>query len=132
MRHPKALSWEAKLKAIFDRIDADLEARYGGHFHLRANRPAAGETANPEHDGLFNVGASFTAGFGSKLGRGYLVEMQMATTSRVTDAVRESILDEVAQRLREALPEAFPGKALQISREGSTYKIHGDLSLGKV
>lgn len=132
MRHPKALTWEAKLKAIFDRIDADLEARYGGHFHLRANRPAVGETANPEHDGLFNVGAAFTAGFGSKHGRGYIVEMHMATISRVPDAVREAILDEVAQRLRDALPEAFPGKKLQVSREGAAYKIHGDLSLGKV
>ena len=70
MYHPKMMEWDKKLKAIFDRIDDKLEDRYGELFPLHPTRAERGTTSNKESDGLFNVGASFTAGYGSKLGRG--------------------------------------------------------------
>jgi hypothetical protein len=30
------------------------------------------------------------------------------------------------------LPEAFPGQELKVEKDGSIYKIYGDLSLGEV
>lgn len=132
MRHAKAVAWEDRLKQVFDAIDHRLEEEYGAKYPLHPARKPRGGTSNPEADGLFNVGAVFTAGFGSKHGPGYVVEVQMATLSRVPDAVRREIEERVVVLLREGLAEAFPGRKLDISRDGHVYKIHGDLSLGSV
>jgi hypothetical protein len=129
VRHPKSTAWEARLKAVFDRIDDDLEARYGADYALHPSRPPRGATANREADGLFNVGAAFTPGYGSRHGRGYTVRVHMATLEHVPEAVRTRILDEVVDQLRERLPAAFPDRTLQVSRDGSVYRIHGDLRL---
>ncbi len=130
VRHHKALAWEATLKAVFDEIDHDLEDRFGHLYPLHPARPAHGATANPEESGLFNVGAAFTAGFGSTFGRGYVVQVRMSTLATVSKQVREELENEVARQLRERLPDAFPGKTLHVERDRTGFKIHGDLSLG--
>lgn len=132
VRHHKALAWEATLKDVFDEIDHDLEARFGHRYPLHPARPAHGDTANPAESGLFNVGAAFTAGFGSKHGRGYVVQVRMSTLANVSKQVREELEEEVARQLRERLPEVFPGKTLYVERDKTGFKIHGDLSLGNV
>lgn len=38
----------------------------------------------------------------------------------------------VVERLRQALPEAFPNRELNVTRDGPVFKIHGDLRLGTV
>lgn len=132
VRHHKAIAWEATLKAVFDEIDHDLENRFGHLYPLHPARPAHGETANPEDSGLFNVGAAFTAGFGSLHGRGYIVEVRMSTLASVPGSVRGELEQEVARLLRERLPDAFPGKSLYVEQDKTGFKIFGDLSLGKV
>ncbi len=132
MRHGKAIVWEQKLKTVFDRIDAELEQRYGKEYPLHPNRTELGSTSNPEYDGLFTVSGKFTAGFGSEHGPGYTVDLRVATLSHVPRAVKEQMLDEVIDLLKRYLPDAFPGRELQVSRDGATYKIHGDLSLGSL
>lgn len=132
MRHPKVLAWEHTLKDVFDRIDHELEERYGDRYELHPARPERGATANPEHDGLFNVGASFSAGFGSEHGPGYVVEVRMSTLTRVPRDVRERIEKDVVTLLKRELPRAFPGRELHVKRDGAVYKIHGDLGLGRV
>ena len=129
-RHPKAEEWEERLKAVFDRIDDHLEDRYGHLYPLHPARPSHGRTSNREEDGLFNVGAAFSAGFGSQHGPGYVIEVRMSTLSRISAELREKIENEVAERLREDLPKAFPGRELRVERDGPVYKIFGDLSLG--
>jgi hypothetical protein len=128
-RHPRAVAWEETLKRVFDEIDHALEARYGDRYPLHPNRPVQGATANPEDDGLFNVGAAFSAGYGSDWGRGYVVNVRMVTLSRVTAEVQEQMEDEVASMLRERLPGVFPGRDLRVERDGHVFKITGDLSL---
>ncbi len=130
MRHPKALQWERKLKKVFRRIDARLEAEYGDRYPLHPARPSEGATANPAHDGLFNIGASFSGGFGSEHGAGYVVSVQMATLENVDAAMREKIEQRVATELAAELPKTFPNRELKVSRDGHSFKIHGDLSLG--
>ena len=130
MRHPKTRAWERKLRKVFSRIDERLEDDYGDRYPLHPARPKEGTTANPAYDGLFNVGASFSGGFGSQHGAGYVVNVQMATLEDVDDAVREEIEQRVAAELKSELPKAFPGRRLKVSRDGHTFKIHGDLSLG--
>jgi len=132
LRHWKATEWEGRLREVFDRIDDELEAKYGRQYPLHPARPPAGSTASREADGLFDIGAVFTPGFGSHHGRGYLVEVRLATPAKVPPAVVEQIEEEVVERLKALLPEAFPGRELRVERDGHLYKIIGDLSLGPV
>lgn len=118
------------MKELFDRVDRDLEERYAGRWRLRRNRPARGATSNPEADGLFNVGVFFTPGFGSRLGRGYLVEVVIATDETVPPAERAEVENRVRDLVAAFLPDAFPGRDLSIERDGTMLKIHGDLGLG--
>ena len=53
--------WERKLKRVFDDIDDYLEEKYGHLYTLHPARAERGETSNKEQDGLFNVGATFSA-----------------------------------------------------------------------
>jgi len=129
MRHPKAEQWERRLKAIFDLIDQELEAEYGQDWPLHPARPPEGTTGNPEADGLFNVGAAFSAGYGCPHGPGYLVEIRFSTLAQIDPKVRRAIRQYVLDRLREELPKIFPGRDLQISQSGNKLKIHGDLIL---
>jgi hypothetical protein len=75
------------------------------------------------------VGASFSAGFGSRYGPGYVVEVRMVTLSRVPQGVREQIEREVVELLRRELPGAFPGRNMRVDRDGPVFKIFGDLRL---
>ncbi|HMO51669.1 MAG TPA: hypothetical protein PKE26_10695 [Kiritimatiellia bacterium] len=128
-RHPLVIAWEENLKRIFDDIDHELEAEYGDRYPLHPNRPPQGATANPEDDGLFNIGASFTAGYGSEHGRGYILNVRMVTLARVPADVQAYMEDRVVERLRERLPAIFPGKDLRVERDGHVFKITGDLSV---
>ena len=132
MRHPETLKWEERLKAIFDEIDDYLEDKYGSRFPLHPARARRGKAANREHDGLFNVGASFSIGLGSQYGPGYVVEVRMVTLSHVPDELRQGIEEEVVELIRRKLPERFPGRNLQVVRDNNLYKIRGDLGLGNV
>jgi hypothetical protein len=129
MRHRKAKHWEMRLKAVFDEIDVTLEQEYGNRFPLHPARAKQGTTSNPEMDGLFNVGAAYSAGFGSKLGPGYVVDIRLSTLQRIPKDLMEDLRNRVQTILQEKLPSAFPGKQLQVDREGGHLRIHGDLSL---
>lgn len=129
MRHPKAESWEGRLKAVFDLIDERLERKHGHRFSLHPARPTHGSTSSREQDGLFDIGASFSAGFGSMHGPGYVVDVRLVTLSKVPREVRAKVEEEVVEMLREELPRAFPGRHLEVQREDHILKIVGDLRL---
>ena len=130
MRHPKIDQWDRQLKILFDEIDDYLEQKYGALYPLHPNRASRGRTSNKESDGLFNIGADFSSGYGSRLGRGYVIDVDMVTLADVPESVREEIETEVVELVAERLPRFFPGRELSVSRDGRVYKIHGDLSLG--
>jgi hypothetical protein len=132
MYHPKMVQFKTRLDSMFDEVDRYIEDKYGDLYPLHPNRPAQGETANPQADGLFNIGADFTPGFGSRYGRGYIVDIAMVTLSGVDDEARRVITDEVVGKLRELLPRYFPERILEIYAEGDHFKICGDFSLGYV
>jgi hypothetical protein len=132
VRHHSVVAWEQELDAVFERIDAALEDRYGDALPLHPARARRGTTARGKHDGLFHVGAAFSAGFGTEHGRGYVVNIRLATLANVSDTLRTKIEHDVLAMLREELPKAFPGRRLEVSRDGNRLKIHGDLSLGRV
>jgi hypothetical protein len=123
------MDWEKRLKAVFDEIDNELEARYGQLYTLHPSRAAEGTTSNPEFDGLFNVGASFSAGYGSRFGPGYSVDIRLSTLEQVPHNIKTEIRDLVEIMLTQKLPEAFPGKDLKVDVDFKRLRIYGDLSL---
>ena len=120
--------WEYRLKLLFDEIDDRLEDTYGPLFSIHPSRQKRGRTSSKEQDGLFNVGASFSAGFGSRFGRGYVVDIDVVTLESVPDSIRERIEQDVYDLLTEKLGDYFPEQQLTVNRDGNVMKIHGDLS----
>jgi len=130
MYHPKMTDFDNRLKRLFDEVDDHIEDIYGDKFLLNPVRPKRGETANPEADGLFNVGANFTPGFASELGRGYLINVAISTLEKVDENVRREIYDAATAKVEELLPIYFPERELIVRRDGNQFKIQGDFSLG--
>ena len=128
MEHQDLVAWEQRLKGLFDEIDDALEEKYGRLFKLHPSRPKRGTTSNKEQDGLFNVGASFTPGFGSNIGRGYVVDLDVVTLESVPVDIRRLIEDDVFSMLNAKLSEHFPDRSIHIGRDGRLLKIFGDLS----
>ena len=122
------MAWEKKLEEVFDQIDHLMEDRYGDRYPLHPSRPERGATSQPSADGLFDLGAAFSAGFGSVHGRGYVISVRLSTLARVPADVMETIEQEVLALLQEKLPTAFPCRDLRIERDGHSFKIVGDLS----
>ncbi len=132
MRHPKLIAWEKKLKSMFDEVDDYLEDKYGTLYPLHPNRASRGATSNKESDGLFNVGCAFSAGYGSKLGRGYVIEVHMSTLSNIPLEIKMKIENDTVVVVRNKLKKYFPDRELKVEKDGNIYKIYGDLSLGTV
>jgi len=126
------IEFDNRMKKLFDEVDGFIEDLYGDRYILHPMRPARGETANPEADGLFNIGANFTPGYGSELGRGYLIDVSMSTLEKVDSGVRREIYEAAADKVRELLPLHFPERELTVRRDGNHFKIQGDFSLGEI
>jgi len=132
VKHPKMKEWDKNMKRMFDEIDDFLEDTYGSDYPLHPNRRPRNATSNKEMDGLFNVGASYSTGYGTKLGKGYVVDIHMSTLSSVPDYIKKEIETLVEQKIDEMLPRYFPGRDLDIEKDGNCLKIFGDLSLGEM
>ena len=132
MRHPKITELDRRFKALFDEVDDFLEQEYGSRYILHPSRPAIGETSNKEADGLFNIGADFTPGFGSKLGRGYLVRIHMSTLEHVPAEEKQRIEADVVQLTQKKLQEFFPNQDLHLEKDGKFLKIVGDFRVDPV
>lgn len=132
MSHPKIKEFQRRLKIMFDEIDDYLEDTYGDQWELHPNRPPRGSTASKSHDGLFNVGAQFSAGYGSEHGRGYAVDLRIVTLERVSEEFRQTIIDDLTAVLEEKLKTHFPERVLRVEEDRNGLKIVGNLTLGKL
>jgi len=132
MWHPKIIEFDNRMKKLFDEVDNFIEDLYGERYPLHPMRPARGETANPEADGLFNIGANFTPGYRSELGRGYLIDVSISTLEKIDDNARREIYETAAEKISELLPLHFPERELIVRRDGNHFKIQGDFSLGEI
>jgi len=127
MFHPGVQELEKVLGVIFIEIDDFMEDRYGDLFPLHPNRLPRGATSRNNMDGLFNIGASFTAGYGSKSGRGYVLDIHWSTLSCVPSDLKSQVEDEVVQMLKDKLSERLPERFLSVSKENGVFKVSGDL-----
>lgn len=130
--HFKQAEIEKTMKKMFDQIDDLMEERYAGHWRLHPNRLKRGEAANKEADGLFNIGAAFSPGFGTKLGRGYVIDVRVSTLERIPFGLKKKLTREAVSHVRELLPKFFPDRKIEAQKDGAVYKLVGDFSLGEV
>ena len=129
MCNPLVESWEDRLNALLRQVDSSLEAHFGTPLPIQPARPSAGITDTPQQDGLFRVTATFTPGFGSRYGRGYVLTIDIVSLACPTPEFRNKIELAAVKQISAGLPHAFPGKELRVVRNGDILKIVGDLSL---
>jgi hypothetical protein len=129
--HPKLVSFTNALEALFREVDDFLEDEWGGTYQIHPNRPGRGATDNPEMDGLFEIAPDFTPGIGSEKGRGYLVSFRAATLEKIPPEAFEFLMIQAAVLVAAKLPVYFPGRRLEVVRDGKKFKIIGDFSLGE-
>ena len=128
--HPKQIALEDKLHKMCLEVDNYLEDKFGTMFPLHPNRSKRGETASANYDGLFSTGVQFSSGYGSTLGRGYLLDIDISTLSWIKKEDRTLIEEEAITFIKTLLPVYFPDRKLEIKRDGNLIKIVGDFSLG--
>jgi hypothetical protein len=129
MNNPRMKEWEHTLRTIFDIIDDQLEDKYGYLYPLHPARPQRGRTANKASDGLFNIGAAFSAGFGSSHGRGWVVDVTMVTLSKVPEEIKLQMYNKVVVELKRLLKEYYPDRDISVDKDGNVFKIYGKLGL---
>jgi hypothetical protein len=132
MSHHSVRKLEDKLQELFDEVDDYLEEKYAGAYPLHPARPPRGKTSSKSQDGLFNVGASFSAGYHSEHGRGYVIDVDMVTLANISKDREQRIHQDAVDKVQELLPTYFPERKLHVRRDGRVFKITGDLSLGNV
>ena len=120
---------EETLFQALEAADAQMEERYGDAFPLHPARPPHKTSVNRQYDGLFEIGAGFSAGFGSKFGPGYALSLRIVTLQNVPADFREKFESEAVEVLQEELKRHFPDRELKIVRDVDSWKIVGDLSL---
>lgn len=121
--------WEARLREALERVDAELERRHGRRYRRHPARDPHGAAARRQYDGLFGLSAGFTAGFGSRHGAGYAVDLRLATLDAVPATERQALMRETAELLGAALVEVFPGRDLRVVQDAQGMKIVGNLQL---
>lgn len=128
--HPSQLLLEQKLRRLADDLDNYLEDRFGNLYPLHPNRPRRGEAASVAYDGLFSTGTQFTAGYGSKHGRGYIMSIEIRTLCPVKEEDRQAVEKASREYLNQIIPRYLPGRKIELKRDGNVYKLVGDFSLG--
>ncbi len=126
MTHPSRLALEEALFKISDRTDDALEDAYGEKYNLHPNRMKRGETPNKSSDGLFNAGFTFTPGYGSTHGRGYVLQFHISTLDRVPKEVYTLFEDFAAGYIRSILLDYFYPDTVELLGEKTHYKLVGD------
>jgi hypothetical protein len=128
--HPKQDELERTLNKMCLDLDNYLEDKYGDIFPTHPNRLKRGKAASGNYDGLFSVNTNFSLGYGSKEGRGYVVDIDIVTLSWVAKNVEKEVVEDGVKYLKSLLPKYFPNRKLNLKVDGNVYKIVGDFSLG--
>ncbi len=126
MTHPSRVALEKALKEISDRADDALEDAFGEKYNLHPNRMKRGTTPNKSSDGLFNAGFTFTPGYGSDHGRGYVLQFHISTLEKVPKGVYQEFETFTVEYITSILGDYFKQDVVTLVRENTHYKLIGD------
>ena len=129
MRGARVEAMEDRLHAALERVDAELERRHGDRYDLHPARRSHGTAAKRQYDGLFELTAGFSAGFGSDPGPGSAITLRVVTLEHVPPEARAAFEAEAVALLERQLEAVFPERELEIVRDVHGLKIIGDLKL---
>ena len=130
--HPKQEELEERMSLLCQELDNHLEDIYGERYAVHPNRLKRGQGANPSYDGLFSTSMAFTLGYGSRYGRGYVVNVEVRTLDKVSQYDTIHITSTAFAFLKSKLKEYSPDHNLDVVQDGNVMKIIGDFSLGEV
>lgn len=130
--HPKQEELEDRMSLLCQELDNHLEDIYGDRYTIHPNRLKRGQGANPSYDGLFSTSMAFTLGYGSKYGRGYVVNVEVRTLDKVSQYDTIHITSTAFSFLKSKLKEYFPDHDLDVVQDGNVMKVIGDFGLGEV
>lgn len=130
--HPKQEELEERMALLCQALDNHLEDLYGDHYAVHPNRLKRGQGSNPSFDGLFSTSMAFTLGYGSKYGRGYVVNVEVRTLDKVSQYDSVHITSSAFAFLKGNLNKFFPDHELDVVQDGNVMKIIGDFALGEV
>jgi len=130
--HPKQEELEDRMSLLCQELDNHLEDVFGTRYTIHPNRLKRGQGSNPIYDGLFSTSMAFTLGYGSKYGRGYVVNVEVRTLDKVSQYDKVHITSEAFSFLSEKLRDYFPDHPLEVVQDGNVMKIIGDFGLGEV
>ena len=130
--HPKQEELEERMALLCQELDNHLEDIYGSRYRIHPNRLKRGQGSNPSFDGLFSTSMAFTLGYGSKYGRGYVVNVEVRTLDKVSQYDTIHITSSAFAFLKDKLGEYFPDHDLDVVQDGNVMKIVGDFGLGEV
>ena len=130
--HPKQEELEKQLSLLCQALDNHLEDKYGEHYTIHPNRLKRGKAANPTFDGLFSTSLAFTLGYGSKYGRGYVMNVEIRTLDKVSQYDKADIEADAFKYVSENLKTYIPDHDLDIVQDGNVMKVIGDFNLGEV
>lgn len=122
--------FEETLFLALEAVDVEMEERYGDKFRLHPARLEHGKAASRQYDGLFSLSAGFSAGYGSKTGPGYALDLRIVSLDFVPKSFRDQFENECVEALRKKLEEYFPERSLEVVKDVCGYKIVGDLHIG--
>lgn len=115
--HPKQIALETTMRKLCDELDEFLEDNFGTIYPIHPNRMQRGTTASPSYDGLFSTGTRFSLGYGSKAGRGYLVDIEIRTLSTVQEEDKKKIRGAAFEKINDLIPSIFPNVKLKSSKK---------------
>lgn len=130
--HPKQEELEERMALLCQELDNHLEDIFGDRYAIHPNRLKRGQGSNPSFDGLFSTSMAFTLGYGSKYGRGYIVNVEVRTLDNVSQYDSIHITSTAFAFLKDKLKDYFPDHDLDIVQDGPVMKIIGDFGLGEV
>ena len=130
--HPKQEELEDRMSLLCQELDNHLEDVFGTRYTIHPNRLKRGQGSNPIYDGLFSTSMAFTLGYGSKYGRGYVMNVEIRTLDRVSQYDMADIKADAFSFVRQNLKTYIPEHELDIVQDGPVMKVIGDFNLGEV
>lgn len=110
-------------------IDNYLEDTFSDEITIHPMRMKRGKGANPIHDGVFSTTIIFSMGFGTKYGRGYIINISISTLDNVSSHLKERIEEATFDFASKHAEEYLPGRNVECVRDAGLIKLIGNFSL---